>query len=99
MDKINLVEYAFKHGDEVVFYDEQEDNIWVCFGGVEINQDEHIIQFKDCSIAEIEDDQEEYYGKVKNDSYDVYFKLDEHIDEYFIPTRFVEGELLEVIKQ
>jgi len=100
MDKLDLVEYSFKHGEEIVFYDEGNDNIWVCFGGVEIYPDEHTIQFKDCSIADIEDDQEEYNGEIKSGSFDVYFNVkDEKIKEPFIPTRFVQGELMEIVRQ
>jgi len=98
MDKIDLVESSFDNGEQIVFYDEGQDTIWVCFGGCEVH-DKHTIQFKDCSRAQIEDDQTEYYGEVDNDSYDVYFLIDEEINDMFIPTRFVEGELMEVIRQ
>ena len=98
MDKITAVENSYRHsGDAIVFYDEGNDTIWVCFGGTAIRG--HEIQFLDCSKADIGEDVENYDGDVLPGSFDVYFRIPEKIDFWSIPTRFREGELVEVIAQ
>jgi len=101
MDKLELVEESFRNGDQLVLYDEWRDRIFVCFGDVEIRSDNEIA-FLDCSIAEIDDEQEEYYGEVKYESYDIAFFLPEDVIEGarkgYIPSCFGEGEMIDMVK-
>lgn len=102
---IGLVEDSYRNGDEIaiaVFDDESEESsatIYVCFGGCTVKRDNHSILFKDCSIADIgNEDVDEYYGDIKPESYDLLFTIKEEIQEYMIPTRFWKHELKKMIK-
>lgn len=101
MDKLDLVEESFRNGEELVIYDEGLDQIFVCFGRVEVRSDNEIA-FLDCSIADIDNEQEEYYGEVLGDSYDISYYLPEedikNAKNGFIPTRFVAGEMIDMVK-
>lgn len=91
MTKREKVDYAFKNGDEIVF--EVEDTIYVCFGGVETRENE--IQFKDCSVASV-NDEDEYFGDVENGSCDVYLRVKNDNDN-IIFTKFYKEDLNMII--
>lgn len=94
-EKLEIVERSYKHSDNIPIM--VGDKIYVCFGGVELHDQNKTLHFKDCS--EVTDVDENYDGDVKNESVDIYLKNYFWQCPNWLKIDFDKDDLIEIIAQ